>query len=605
MTTRAHRRSLWTGIGVLALAAAFVAAGGCGVGDPTVETFGLEGIGPDGGSIQKGDIYVDFPPGALPSDTAIEILPQWGGLPIAIPQGDPCLYGYLGPIWCCGPIGMDLAVPAYLAVAYDPNLIPPGRTENDLVLLLWDDVAQVMRPITNGVTHDAVHHVFTFPTYGQLGHIAVGVRNCPLDALVFLGVNVAGLIAPAGTPANPDGLYLAQADNSTIPVQLPTEGSVPGAYVCAEDGSRVLYEDSVPQLDAVRLRTVPTAGGGGPVTVVDETHSLNGGDPTFGWRHQDAQVFFQEFVGGVIGAAGIHGELASGDYHSRASADGSAMPETQYYYGQSVYAEDVRQSDDGSLFLLRLIDFSQYPGVERIDVIDAATGSPLSIGVIPIGGGEQTPRFVPGSTDIYEVDAEGFEVDRYAPDGTFLESMFDEDIGILLDFLIAPDGDHFAYVIDYDALGKPGLGQGGFGDELDVGTFSQGETGFAFLGQFTSRREMVFHPNGSLVYLDMQGTVRVFQEADALELPSLPVNGLFDVDVSTVTGQLLLVVGLARPQVVLPQGTPPAPAPGLYVAPPDGSTFAPVGTLGLTANSARWLRSWRKAPGMFYVSSVR
>ena len=47
-------------------------------------------------------------------------------LPLMKAAGDPCTYSFLGPLWCCGPVGHDLLVAARIIIDYDPALISHG-----------------------------------------------------------------------------------------------------------------------------------------------------------------------------------------------------------------------------------------------------------------------------------------------------------------------------------------------------------------------------------------------------------------------------------------------------------------------------------------------
>jgi hypothetical protein len=222
---------------------------------------------------------------------------------------------------------------------------------------------------------------------------------------------------------------------------------------------------------------------------------------------------------------------------------------------------------------------------------------PVSVGLVPLGGGVFTPRFVPGSTDVYLVDSDGVGAVRWTAAGAEVGPIFSQEDGIVRDFVLAPDGEHYAYVVEID--------DGKFiYQELRFGTLTDGDDdGSAFLGDFVFLREVVFHPNGELLYVDDGGLVRVFRASDGAELAPLPVNGLRNVDVSADDGRLLMVVqpilrDVKPSEAVGPLGDVPTP-PGLYVAPPEGTPLTPIGTNGLTAILARWLRGWRNAPGAF------
>jgi hypothetical protein len=605
-----------------------LATAGCGVGEPSTQTFTFTGIGPEGGHVLVGDILLVIPPGALAADTAVDVAPQSAPLPITKPGNDPCTYAFLGPIWCCGPVGQDLNVPAFVRIAYDEALIPVGRTEADLVLLIWDDAAQTMRPVTQGVIHNVAANYFETSTFAELGHLAVGVRTClgPARPIVFAGGQVIPIVRPSGKGPLAPGLWLVTPDGSLEPEQLATEGEIPDTFLPDPNGGRIVYEVFLPSEDHV-VRTV-APGDAAPTTVVDESRNINGSDPLVGWYRDATNVFFFEFIAGATSPGG--GALVGGSVSSMALSkvlgDGSQPPEPLYFFPPftSSFPTDMRQSSDGSRILIRVIQFSPE-FVESIHVVDATDGSLVSAGVIPIGGGHSTPRFVPGSTDVYLVRSDQRAVERYSDAGELLDTIYQlesEDFTLLADFVLAPgESDGYAAVIQPQlALTKtasggvvPAVVDGQ--DTLEVGTLSGGIAGATALGHVGAFvDEMIFHPNGQHVILDMQD-VRVFSAADAVQESTLPVQSMSYVDVNRDDGRLLILVGGRGQQTdkagtmtvgtmtsgTVTSGTTVAGGlpNGLYVAAETGLDLTPVDTGGLTPFDARWLTGIRTAPGMF------
>src|SRR5262245_56982780 len=113
----------------VALVLVLALVGACGTGSTSTSEFVFEGIGPGGGQAQAGTVLLTIPPGALTQETGVAILPEWTLLPIQSPDG--CVYSYVGPIYCCGPVGQALLVDGVLRMGYDEALIPPGFTELD------------------------------------------------------------------------------------------------------------------------------------------------------------------------------------------------------------------------------------------------------------------------------------------------------------------------------------------------------------------------------------------------------------------------------------------------------------------------------------------
>ncbi|MFV1959973.1 MAG: hypothetical protein ACC662_11250, partial [Planctomycetota bacterium] len=572
--------------------------------------------GPEGGTAAVGDVRLTIPPGALSGPTAIGILPEVNPLPIEPPPNDPCTYALLGPQWCCGPRGLELLADGRLVLAYDPALIPVDATEDDLVLLLWDEAQGALVPASGAVTQDTTAHFFQVDDYRQLGHMAVAVRTCPMLGFVVLGVNpllqpprrIGGLRLAGGAPAangpSPSGLYHASLDGTTPPVLLATGETLPQGFVPSPDGSRVLFEivdfgeSYYPRLWSVGLEdTQPTLLAGAD----DEVASS---DPTQGWMRDGTRVFFQSERQGVD-------QLPESAF-ATVPGDGSAAASALYPLPPWSFVNDVRQSPDGTMVLILYYDDSEE---EVLDVFDAATGDVLSSDRIPTGFGQATPRFLPDSTGVYIVDTTQHRVVAYDPDGTNPRTLFTlpSNEGFLKDFVFAPNGDDYAFIsflpLPLGASLPTGASVAG-ADGLHVGSLSAGGRGSADLGENYFYDELYVHPNGENVFLYSWSLgVRMVSMSDASQGPGLPIADLRGLDINREDGRLLLTV---PPPLDLTDGIDQASSvaaelpPGVYVADADGPNIELV-TMpdDLLLFAARWLRSVRTTAGMPYSNRIR
>ena len=182
------------GLWLLLLAAPFAGCGSKSSTDNPRPDFALAAVGPEGALLSAGDVKVlRIKPGALPSPTTVTILPEVADLPITKMPGDPCDYALLGPQWCIGPVGLMLNVGADLRLCYDEALIPPGSDECDLTLLIWDHDNMSYFPVNQGVAQNKDENILelsarTDPAWDglkTLGHVAVAVRFCEENAIVF------------------------------------------------------------------------------------------------------------------------------------------------------------------------------------------------------------------------------------------------------------------------------------------------------------------------------------------------------------------------------------------------------------------------------------
>jgi len=607
-TPRTNRRLIPALAVVLAVAAGLAA---CGVGDVQEQAFFFAPVNADGGTIEVGQMRLDLPAGALEGPTAVSVTPETQDEPIVVPPDDPSTYEVLTSRYCCGPRGLDLLRDAAVRVGYDPALVPEGYDEAEtLVLLLWDESLRALVPVFDAV-QDLDHHTFEYDGLTQLGHLAVGLITFPQSPqMVFLsgsgqtitgvqgipGVQGASTVDGGSTAASqqyPDGLYIGNIDGDA-PTLLPGSTGFPTAFIPSPDGHRVLIEvltyDGSSDFPATELWS--TAVGETDATLlVGPDDFVISADPTHGWLRQGGEVYFQEFEPGDPNL-----EEPDETFVSKVAGDGSTGAERLASIGEFSFVSDVRQSPDGTMLLVRYWGQNEF---EEIAVIDTSSGDVLSDGLIPAGGGQATPRFLPDSSGVYLVDDDRAAVRRYDADGANESALFTLPTtqGFLKDFVLAPNGDDYAYIaLASQSLSNPSalvpLGH----DGLYVGSISDGARSDADLGGDYFYDELVFHPDGEVVYLGGYSTgLRLYAADDAASLGSLPVAGISQMDVSREDGRLLLVV---RNQQILGDG--------VYIADADGTNRQPVSLpTAIEVTEARWLFSWRTAPCMNFVNRVR
>lgn len=580
-------------IALLALCA--VATLACGVGDVREEQFFFAPLTADGGTIDIGTVRLVLPPGALPAPTAVSLLPETQDLPIVADPQDPATYEVFDARHCAGPRGLALLRGARLSVVYDPAGLPAGSDEaEDLVLLLWDEALGALVPDLDAV-QDVGTNTFTIDDYDELGHLAIGLASRPPSpGFVFLSGDRAGRLGSTIEAVVPDdGLYLGDLDGGA-PVLLPGGPEFPVSFLPSPDGARVLFELFVFEggQDFPTTQLWTTAEGAASATLlVGEDEFVTSFDPTHGWLRQTGDVHFQEILLADPGQ-----NLPDRTVVSTVGPAGDEAPATLASFGQLVFVADVRQSPNGRYLLVR---FTANEDLQAIAVLEVPTRQIVSIGDIPVGGGQATPRFLPDSSGVYLVSDDRTQVLVYDPDGTGPSVLFDlpTDQGQLDDFVLGPDGDDYAYVARLAApvVEGPALVQPG-NDGLRVGSLSGGERGDFDLGGDFFYDELAFHPDGATVFLDGFFTgLRLFDADDASQGPDLPVTGLSKVDIHRQDGRLLLVVG-----------DDAALDPGVYVAEADGTQIQPV-PLPATFDvlEARWLETTRTAPCMGFVNRFR
>jgi len=605
----------------LVVAAALVMTGACGVGSSKVApAFQIAGIGPGGGSLSAGDVSLTIPAGALAVDTAVSIIPQQTPLPIQVPLGDPCTYAYLGPLWCCGPVGQDLNVPAQLVVSYDPALIPAGRTTQDLVLLIWNNGLQVMQPDFTAI-HDIAASTFTKNDYIQLGHVAVGVRTCATGAAPgFVVAGGAGNPIVAGETGFttdgvifPQGAYVGSVEvGAGDPVQI-AGGFTPFSFAPSPMGDRILFESFDGQNESTLLYTAPTAGGAA-VLVADDSDNLNRTGIFAGWLLRGAmnELYVNQFVQAQqlnLVVPQVLDPTRDETVMSSLAADGTEDPVGIHgLESSSRFLRDLRQSPDGVHMLLRWQNGFGTGAVEGIDIFNTTTGALVSTDLIPVGAGQHTPRWNADGSAVYGVDASGQLVVEYSPDGLTSTTLYTAGTGVQLqDAVLAPNGTTLA-TIERGMTGPDELVliDRSSGSPVEVERLAFSTTSFY--------DDVLFHPAGNPLYVASSSGVTPYtldptqaMGERIVDHGPLPARALWLMDINKTTGELLHTVPLSQLSDADSLDSLASTAgPGLCVTDPIGGDLVQVDLPdGFIPEFARWLSTIRTTAGTSFPGTLR
>ena len=587
-------------LGGLALLAGLGCGGSTGVDIPP---FNELVIGPGGGTGAAGNVVLDIPPGGLSEPKAIAILPEPGPLPTD-PAGPPV--EWMPGIMCIGPIGEPLIVDGRVKICYDPAALPPGATVKDLVLLEWDDAAGFMR-IQSGpdIQHDLVSHCFTDHLYDVLGHIGVGVVSGPLfDFVVPALLLPPPAITPSGLPVVQPSLVLGRMDGTTTPFPLPgTNGAV--LHLPNRESTRVLHQISNPLAGEQILRTSDVADG--------TIHLLRDvGDPTFdssppftGWFDGDRAWMVESRIVSVT------------QNYVLEQIGGSGTPgRSDLYVGPDDWSiQDLRVSPDGTMVVIRYVQFGK--GLfQRFDVVDTTTGTPIGLDIpVVTSFNSPTPRWLPDSSALYYVDGvDGTLVDTISPDGTTTGVLYTLTApnSVLQDFVVSPLGTRCAYVrLDVGSVAAPIL-RSFFGVDAIGGGGAIEEDLIEQVGV----RELVYHPDGASVWLDVTlpsrgqvidvdlvlntfETCVCFDAGDAAVNRTIENTSLGSIDIERVSGEVVV-------WIQSPTQDPLLTTVGLWLLSSDATTAAPLPLPGYDVQGpARFLRSWRRAPTDSFNPFVR
>lgn len=573
----------------------------CGVGDVEEYATAYGPVGVDGATILAGDVRLEIPAGALDGPTAIGIIPQTLDLQIQPPPGDGSTYEVVSQVWCCGPRGLTFLVDGRLIVAYQDasrtypaSILPPGASEADLVLLLWDEALGALVPAT-GATHDLAANTFTVDGYRTLGYLALGLRTSQIPSLVLRAYD---------TTQQAVGLYLASTEGTEPPQLLPGGAPSLTTFAPSPDGTRVLFELSnyaTSQVEAQSgqngygpdLWTVGYGDAAAVELVGAGDHAVSGSDPVLGWLRSGNRVFFEA-------TDDTGGDDDGWTYLGEVPGDGGAGPSELYGLDWYAYTNDIRQSPDGTLVLVRYYAGEEY---EQIDIFRAATGEAESQAVIPSGGGHATPRFLPDSSGVYLISDDRDEVVAYDPDGSNERTLLTvaSSAGTLKDFVFAPNGDDYAYIVRTIDVQQVGT------DVLYVGSLSEGVSDTLDLQQDEWYDELIFHPSGEHVLFDSwYGSVRMLA-FDGLTPAGIDqeVDAFDDLDIHAATGDIL-IVSFAQAVVAGSSQVQQVAGAGIWIAGPDGSDATMMDLpSNLQVSAARWTRTIRTAPCMGYVNTIR
>lgn len=594
------RTRLPAGRGVIAtLFALFLAA--CGTYSTHTDPIYRGVIGPAGGTVAAGPVTLVIAPGALLTDLSIAILPQPDPLPID-PAAGPV--DYLPGLHCIGPLGHLLAQPCVVRICYDPADVPPGSTLADLVLLEWDDVAQLMR-VRPSANHDTVAHCFEDVFYGELGHIGVGVRTQNLDFVVA----ATPLVAGAGSRSASD-LYRGDSTGVISPVLVPNTARA-FSYIASGDGRYVSFLRSDSLAETTSILAVDVVDGT-EVFANDPDLSVLSGDPLHGW-----------FPGQPTNLYYAHEEFSKGFVDVLADADIGGAAHQHLRDGPfDAFLIDIRVSPDGTMAMLRYED--SFEGFHILDVVSTSTGALLGgdLPVLPGGSSSPMPRWLPDSSGItYVFGTELLRIDR---DGSDVATLYVAptpmlDAAVADDFTQAdPGAAHVAYVrqtaFAIIPAGGNSLPTTFFGvDVLDGGAAVEQD-----LGGIYGLAEMAWHPDRATVWCQLTqfsqlidgGLGAVIQPPLAFEFlaafdagtaaTNRVINATFGaLDIDKVTGKALLWMQSDQQDVQFP-------TPGLWLLEGDGTggTTVSLGNL-VPVEAPRFLTSWRSGVCSSFGSFVR
>jgi hypothetical protein len=574
--------------------------------------FAVQGIGPAGGTVAAGDVWLGIPPGALTTEVAVSILPQATPLPLSKQPGDPCTYTFLGPLWCCGPVGHPLLVKSRIIIDYDPALIPAGKTQNDLILLVWNDAAGAFFPDPTA-NHNLAANQFEKTDLMELGHIAVGVRDCPVATAPGFVVIVnppqipiiAGVIGGAG-------VYVGSVEPDDTTFVQVAGGAEPFSCVASPDGQRILMS-VFDQSESSSLISAPVDGSAAATLVDGNQQFFNSSEPQWGWLTGTSDVYFIEFVPASVMTAPVPRDTdptRNEEVVFALSGAGGGTPRPIQGVETSGFIRDLRQSADGSLLMIRRqVDFQGSP--DEITIVQTATGTMLSQGDIPAGNGQHTPRFLPDNSGVYYVADNLGDVVRVDLDGTSnmavlwaCASEFDE----IQDAVISPDGETLAIIV------RQNIGSVPPPDTLCFIDLNPGGTAAAIenvdLTGNPSYDEVIFNPLGSPLYIATSRGAITPYSVDAAQPegsritvhPVLPAPVMRYLDINAVTGELLHVLPEFGQSfdAAGTASTRSTSGPGICISDAFGANIQDVdGPPGLPPVFGRWLRSIRRVPGDF------
>ena len=629
MRTRLGRATLFACLLLLLVIPLASCGGGGGLGP--LAGFANLVIGPAGGSTSALNVILDIPPGAFTVPVDIAIFPQPDPLPIQ----DPSVTYHHGII-CIGTVGKGLDVHGHVRLCYDPSGLPPGATEQDLVLLEWEDEQHLMI-VKQGAVQDLVNHCFDDFDYQFLGHIAVGVRGGDRFEFVFDGQQLGMLVVqPQGSLG---GAALYQVDLEYVLATTYLDGTDDGwDYLPSYDGSRVMYSLNDGKFNG--LFTTDTLGSPPFANrqIVGYYEYDADDDQSIGWLGSQDRVYHQRTE---YGASLIAQAVAPFGNAFAAAAGGAFGPiDNLEIRNFDSYVDDVRVSPDRTMVLVRWTEYSKG-NFTHIDILNATTGAPIGIDLATSTSayqeinGDATPRWLSDSSGIYFVENDGVTVTRMDPDGSNASTLYTHDVSssVLIDFVTsvqAPQGSSRCAFVrrdlgafaqgaqissgpDYyctDALGGSGYTElplpGAF-DVLEMVPLPDIGTGVTPL--LLQLRTASVMPLGTSVPFPLppDDHTLVMSMTSAQILTDIPAPISY-VDVCrgpSHAGEML--VWYAPIQGVALRSILGYSVPGIYHLDVIGQTPMLVTPGGFDIlGPPRWLRSWRFCPGVnFYDTFVR
>jgi hypothetical protein len=593
---------------------------GCGVGGgTTVGEFQQIVIGPEGGTAAAQNVSLVIPPGAFTEDHVLDVQLQPFPLPIE-PQGDGSTIEYHDNIMCIGPLGLPLLVDGHLRMTYPDSGYPKGLGEDDLVLLVWDEAAQLMR-VSPTAVQSLLGDRFDDFDYDELGHCAVGVRipsdDPPEFDFAFEGVPES--VSTTGGKTVEPLIVLADLDGALPDTEVPgTEDA--RAHLGNGDGTRFLWLREEFQQESTSLHTtdVPSL----DTRQIAGPQEFSGFGSLYGWANRSDVLY-------VDRSLPLQEQGEPVPFEAFATIDGAGVGpfDDVYPYPGDRFLEDVRISPDHTMAVLRFFRFGKSFDIV-IDVIDLL-GNVVAADAVPgMGFDDPTPRWMPDSSGIYWVEPDGTTVSLLEVDDLEVSTLYTMTVAnsVLVDFVVAPpfqpDPQRCAYVrreFSVRALGLPG----GTGDFYETDALAGGDLTSYDLGESISVVEMVplFSDNWqtSLVLLEAEpffGEVQTEgiegSASNGTLVLSLDPAGLWtqipapisNIDLSRqpgYEGQMLVWI-----EETNTDSFPEYPTVGLYHLDSSAGNPTLVTPPGLVPTGpARWLQSWRHSPGFFSFDGVR
>ena len=126
----------------------------------------------DGEAGDLSSVSISIPSGALSGSVTIQV---------SLYNDPPVTDGLAGPVFFFGPSGLQFASPVTITVPYDPALVPPGVTENDLAVIRYDEAEGSWTALLPSVV-DTLNHTVSGETdhfSGFAAGIPAGTNHAP------------------------------------------------------------------------------------------------------------------------------------------------------------------------------------------------------------------------------------------------------------------------------------------------------------------------------------------------------------------------------------------------------------------------------------------